>query len=310
LERYVKFIILISFSVAYILECIIGLSFLRKKEISTGSFSFQLPSGFWEFSLFVHLSTIFTFIYNNIDRIFILSLGDLGQLGIYQAIITIYTFSRYLPKLLFNIIVPLLSNLIAGGRRDLIEKTYRKIERIVLLITIPLNIGIISFSRELLVIFGSEYIEYKSVLILFAVSNSLTALSYLNTPLLVVYEKNKQRFYNSLLQIITQLLLTMILMKNYGIYGVAVAKILGILLAQLYPIYIIKNGLDLSIQIPKEFFIGSIITIIYGGIMLLYNSNLIAHMFLFIIFTLLFVLVSGYKKDDLLDIIMMVKKNN
>ncbi|QZY55549.1 lipopolysaccharide biosynthesis protein [Crassaminicella profunda] len=308
IESNLRIIILVAILITNIVGNIIGYKVIRKKRLQSEKFKFHLPKGFWKFSIFVHLSTIFTFAYNNLDKIYVLSLGDLGQLGIYQAIITIYTFSKYIPQLLFNVTVPLFSNLINDGKYEIVKSTYYKLEKYIILMIIILNLFIIAYSKYLLLFFGKQYATFNKVLILFAMSNAITILSYVNTPLLVVLEKNKERFMNSFCQIFIQLSLTIILIQPYGIYGISLAKIFGVIIAQIYPSFIIMKKCDLGIKIPKQFFLGAIVMLLYGGLNLLNDLNIFINTLYLSISIIIFLTLSKYKLKDFKELYKMARR--
>ncbi len=289
-----------------IIAIAIGLFFSVKNFSCKEKPEIFIPVGIWNFIMYAHLSTIFTYAYNNVDKMFILSLRDLGQLGVYQAILSMYTFSRFLPKLLIKVTVPLFSNLRMNGEVAILKKTIIKMEKYLVLMTIAVSLGIISYSEQLLALFGNSYVKYDNVVIIFMLSNAFTALSYIMTPLLIAYEKNKEKFFNSLLQICIQIILSFALFKNFGIMGIAIAKVVGVILAQAMPIYIVTHHLKLMERISNRYIWGVVITVVYTIVRLNLEFNIVTSSLLLMLMFSFFLYVGKYTKKDVKEFIFLI----
>ena len=214
-----------------------------------------LPKGFMSFCLTTHLASIFSFIYNDVDRLFMFQLGEMGGLGMYQAVISITRFINYAPHILSAALVPMFSSLLACNDQTAIEKTYSIIQRYSVVTISIISLFTISFSHELLNIFGSEYTDYHYILSMFAFTAVICSLFLGNTAILTSYERNTFRLSVSTLQIIIQLFGTIVFISSYGALAVAGFKALGRIVANIINISYVM-AMPLNIKIPRVYLAG------------------------------------------------------
>ena len=122
-------------------------------------FGIYLPNGFWTFSISIQIATMFAYGFVNIDKIFVLKLGELYQLGLYQAVISIWMLIDFFPQMLYRVLVPMFSSYIALNNKEAIKKGYQLIERYCIFISITIGFFVISFAKELLSFFGDKFVE-------------------------------------------------------------------------------------------------------------------------------------------------------
>jgi len=279
---------------------IIGAGVLLRRVNFSKAFSFYLPAGFWRFSFSLQLGSLFAYGFTNIDRLFVLKLGDLNQLGLYQAVISIWMLIDFFPQLLLRVLVPMFSSYIAQGDKETIKKSYSIIERYCIFVAISVGIFIVSFSKELLSIFGEQYTDNYLFLIILAVGSSFGTLQYVNNPLLISTEKNKERVLNSVIRIGIQLLLTLLLLEKFGVLGIVLARVSALVAGQIIPIYVVTKKLPYDIKVPREFYFGSLSMLLCGGLCCIAGEhNIIYSMSVFSLVILLFIISAHYRLNDL-----------
>lgn len=261
LENESWLIILSLYFISYLIGATISAKALFREE----KFEFKpkkyLPKGFVPFCFTTHLASIFSFIYNDVDRIFMLQLSDIGTLGIYQSVVSINRIMDFGPQVLALALVPMFSSLLSGKYQEQIQNTYIFVQRYLSIFLISLSFFTISFSRELLMIFGSHYMSYNHILILYSLGSSICCLGVVNNTILTSYEKNYFRLSVSVIQIIIQLLGTFLFIGQFGVLAVAGFKILGRIIANILYVVYLKYCFG-NLTPPKAYIIGSLLCII------------------------------------------------
>jgi O-antigen/teichoic acid export membrane protein len=255
LEEHAWALILGIYIISYSIGALISATALirdKRFELQTRTF---IPEGFMSFCLTTHLASIFTFMYHDVDRIFMLQLGELGGLGMYQAVISITRFVDYAPHILGAALVPMFSSLLAGNDSTALKKAYDLIQRYSVITITILSLFVISFSRELLGLFGTEYIDYYHVLSIFGLTGVICSLFLGNTAILTSYEKNFFRLSVSTLQIFIQLFGTFWFINTYGVLAVAGFKAIGRIIANIANIIYVLF-MPLNIKISRVYWAG------------------------------------------------------
>lgn len=249
---------LIAYGVGAIL-CVIGIWRDPRFQMRVG---WRLPLGFGAFALTSSAAMVFSFLYSNFDRMCVLGLSDLEGLGMYQAVISLALFIEFLPRMIGTALVPMFSSLLASKERASIRKAYDLLQRTGSTAMSVVAIGMIAFSAELLSFFGTNYAEYDFLLTLFCVQSVLTSLFLGNTAILISYEKNLFRFGASCVQILLQVLVTVLFVDTYGVFAIAGAKVTAVVLAVGMSMAYICFGLKEGFRIPRTYWAGVVIAII------------------------------------------------
>ena len=257
-EKYLIVIVFLVNIVSDILAIILGFSFVKKEKLLRKSIGFYVPPGFWLFTVSTFMQAVFSFLYKNADKMFLISLGDMGQLGYYQALISILTLVEFVPSLLGNVNIPYFSNIIKIGEKREVEKSYERIEKYMLFFLVSCVLGVIALSDVALGMFGADYLPYKYLLVILVCAKCIASLGFTNTPMMIVLEKNHIRFLNSLGQILIQFGITICTVNKIGILGVVLGRVTGVCLAQIAPQLIIKYKSGYNIKISKFFIRGKL----------------------------------------------------
>ena len=239
---------------------------------------------------------------------FLISLGDMGQLGYYQALIAILTLVEFIPSLLGNVNIPYFSNMIKLGQKKEVESSYERIEKYMLFFLVSCVLGVIALSDVALGMFGEDYLPYKYLLVILVCAKCVASLGFTNTPMMIVLEKNHIRFLNSLGQIVVQFTITLLTVNTLGILGVVLGRITGVCLAQIAPQLIIKYKSGYDIKLSKAYLAGIVCTAIFGLAEVLLNLNLVISILLGITAWVIFLILGGFTKQDFRKMISMLLK--
>ncbi|VVS94865.1 lipopolysaccharide biosynthesis protein [Desulfoluna spongiiphila] len=245
--------ILGGFLVGYILAAVICMvSVARDNRLKVHS-DWLLPSGFWAFSLTTMMTTVFSFLYGNIDRIAVLSIQDLNGLGMYQAVITVNAFVANIPTILLPSVVPTFSNLLGSNQHTAFHRAFSVMCRWVVLPITLISLAMMAFSREILWIFGHEYTRYADLLTLFGLVGIIRSLSIPSLTILTCKEKNAFRFWQSFFMIVAQGVFTFAFMSHYGLIAIAGAKMFCVSVSSVIGILYVIFGLGMGRKIPLSY---------------------------------------------------------
>lgn len=308
LESHLALIIFCSIIVSNILAIALGLAFVKREKVIIRATGFYIPRGFCFFAITTFMQALFSFLYKNADKLFLISLKDMGQLGYYQAIISIFTLVEFIPSLLGNVTIPYFSNIIKVGNKKDIEESYERIEKYMLFFLVSCVIGVISLSDIALNMFGKEYIDYKYLLIILVVAKCIASLGFTNTPMMIVLEKNWLRLLNSALQIAIQFSITFICISELGILAVVLGRTIGVCSAQILPQLMIKYKSGYHIRMSKAYYSGVICTVSLGVIQIFFKPNVGLSIVVGIIGWLAFLIAGRFSKKDFTSMINLVLK--
>ncbi|MEW5804103.1 MAG: oligosaccharide flippase family protein [bacterium] len=221
-----------------------------------------LPRGFWSYSFYIHMNTILTFAYETVDQLFIAGACDVSRLGVYFQLLTLAQLVRFLPQEIGRLMVSSFSYLMANDREDVVQLLYHKMCKISILVTaIPVLIFIF-LSREVTAIFGPAFANHHRDLIWLSAILNIGALGNINSMLILAKQETKYFFFNSITLIGIQIVLSFLLIRNLGVFGIILAKGAGILSAQIGLFSIIYFRLPGRRKPDREYWISQILVTI------------------------------------------------
>jgi O-antigen/teichoic acid export membrane protein len=187
------------------------------------------PPGFWYFATIVHLSTMVIFILDNFDQAFIVSRFDLSALGLYRASLVTAQFVRWMPLVLTQTMLPLFANLLANREEQYIRAAYERVTRYSILATSGVALTLILFSQQILCFFGEAYIAGSSVLAILSSAFILSAVSTVNSSMIVATGRVGWGITSGLIGSAVQIFLSLVLIDRLGLNGIAIAKVSNLL---------------------------------------------------------------------------------
>ncbi|MBB5348078.1 hypothetical protein JWG42_15650 [Desulfoprunum benzoelyticum] len=303
--------ILGGFLIGYMAAAVISAVGILRDPRFTMRPGWFLPPGFWAFSLSAMTATVFTFMYGNFDRMVILSIQNVEGLGMYQAVISLSSLIGLVPQILGTTLVPMFSSLLASGKMDAVQKTYALLQRLGSFFMTGAALFLISFSGDLLSLFGRSYSSYDYLLSLFSVQYVVTSLHFGNTPILTSFEKNTFRLTVSFFQILLQIVCTLLFIKSFGVLAIAGAKIAGVVCANMLSILFVRNSFGKGFSPPISYKFGVGLTIICAVLRNgFFSDGLVVSTFVFIAFSTCYLLFANVRIGEIKDIITLAVSRN
>lgn len=263
---------LYSFIISELITIIIRFKkFYRIKDFgirTKGLFSKEQKTDFIKYSITITLISGLGLMIQNIDKIMISTYLDLSSVAVYKvtqnyvSLITIFSTP-------FIAFWPIISKLFSENKIEQIEIEMKRIISIVTYLVIPMFYIFLFLGDDLLRIFGEVYVTQKArlVLIILAFSFLVDAVSGPIGSILTMTKYAKYGLYNNIISLLTNFILTLLLIKKYGIIGVALGTGISIILNNLISIIEVKLLLGIFsfdyknlVQIPALLIINYIIS--------------------------------------------------
>lgn len=196
---------------------------------------------FVKYSVTVALISGIGLLLQNIDKIMISEYLDLQSVGIYK-VSQNYTSLIKVFITPFIAFWPIISKLYSENNIKAIEIEMKKIVWIMTYLVTPMFFIFLFLGDKLLLVFGEAYVsnEAKVMLIILAFSFLIDALSGPIGSILTMTNYAKYILYNNIISLFLNIVLNYILIKVYGIIGVAIGTGISIIANNLISIIEVK----------------------------------------------------------------------
>ncbi|ATP57964.1 hypothetical protein CPT03_16590 [Pedobacter ginsengisoli] len=243
-----------------VLMIIIG-TFKIRRHFNSNSVGFFIPRGFWSFSLFIHLMTIITFLYQNIDQIFVLKILNVKELGRYFIIIQLVETVRFIPLKIGQVLLASFSKIIHQGDEKLLIQTYNKVGRIIIVINLVISVILMCFSSYILNTFHIKGRIYDLSFCVLLIGYNIACIGNINSMILLAKNLSKSFFLNSCLVIIT-LMGSVYLLSTYKLIGIVIGKSISIFIGQVGLFYLINKYINNKIGINRDYLFSQAILVV------------------------------------------------
>lgn len=188
----------------------------------------------------VLLFSVLSMITVNLDRILLghLSISDLG---VYYIAFSFVPFLSIVLTSVNSIFAPVISQVWSEGSMIELQRLYQFFTKWILLLTLPMVYVMVSFSEELLLLFGKEFIGGAQVLVILSVAHLVNVSFGSVGMLLQMTGQHLQVLRISVINTIVSAVSMFILIPKYGLKGAAIAAALGIILNNILSYLVMYN---------------------------------------------------------------------
>lgn len=270
-------------------------------------------------------SVLLVFLISNIAILY--SQTDKIMLGLLHsnASVTRYNLANYIMMSLYNLVIsfvvvtiPRLTKFIKDKKIDEYEKLYNKAIQVFLLFMIPITIGVVAISEELIIVYGSgKYNDVISSLTLFAITIFVSSFSYLQGEG-VIYISNKENklvkinLLGGIINISFNFILVFLKMfnANMAIITLLFSNLVVVIIERIY----IKRNLKYNLQyFSKKTFLYLIFALTFFPIHMLisiFNVGSFINLLLTMLFSTIvyFGLLIIIKEEEALNLIKIIKR--
>ena len=246
---------------------------------------------FFQFSIYIHSSTIVAFVYDKVDQILVNRFLGLSILGGYYLIIKVINVVKMVPFLFNSVYYPYIcKNVNKDNACNLINKLMKR--NIVAIVPISILL-LLNAKLCIRVLFGELYLKYDYVLLTLLFFLILSIPGQILNNLLFAIGESKTYFYISLFSVIIQVGTLLGLIQRLGLISIIISKYLSsVLIILLCKFFLNRKGymIIFNNEYYRAIFVG-VICVAIGFTQLNYFVSLIIS----ILVTLVYCYV--YRKD-------------
>jgi len=150
------------------------------------------------------------------------------------------------------------------GKVSEMARLCKLVSRWILMLALPIFLVFIIFPSKVMLLFGTEFIVSAPVLVLLAVATFIQALLSASGTVLTMSGYTRLALWNSLGAFILNIILNIILIPRFGIYGAAWATLVSLTVISLLRVIQVKLIFKfhfLDIRMIKPLIAGSIVTV-------------------------------------------------
>jgi O-antigen/teichoic acid export membrane protein len=216
--------------------------FIPKLKLNASTFKniFTLTLPFYSMHIFMEA-------YKRIDVVLLSFLKGDAHVGWYNAAAILVLRLAFLPSAISGAIFPVMTRLVADGKKQEAEAAYRKGLFILLLLACPISIGFYFFAKTIiLLIYDEGFFQAIHVLRLLALTIPMTFLTFHMQNAL--FSLGKEKIVTKVIASYTILsvLLNLILIPKYGCVGAALSACFAQTFNLLINLYIFKHHLKVK----------------------------------------------------------------
>ncbi|OOM75827.1 putative O-antigen transporter [Clostridium puniceum] len=266
--------------------------------------------------VFLFLPQIFIQVYALLDRILIGVFSTIEQVAFYDYSQKIIRIVLALITSLGIVLMSRISNMIGNGRKEHVKFVIEKEFEIVSYIAMPISIGLMAVSNNLISwILGSKYLEISkltsvSAVIIIAVSlANIIGVQYL----IGTKQENKYTF-SIIVSAATNFTMNMVLLRKFGSYGAATSIVATEFIGVIIQMILVRKQLPIKKMLKKisKYLICSVImAIIIIPIGIFLNNNMLASIIQISIGIIFYITIMFITKDEIqIEIINICKTRN
>ena len=293
--------IIIAYSSIYFFMCFFASSIYHIKYKKRNNWSYNWPKWkellkrsfpFW-------FSIIFITVSFRMENIFLGKFIDEIAVGVYNIPYKIIEAFSFIPLMVISVLFPVMTQLYTKSKKTL-KEIYSTAVRYLFMISLPLTVGIFFVSeRVITIVFGEAYLNSAIVLQILIIAGSFYFINILTIH--VLYSINKQKAFAKVLCVILSLniLLDIILIKNFSYIGAAISATIVQLVYFLVLFYILQKEF-LKLNLIKHIYKPLIASVIMG--LLLVYTQFLALWYVvpiaILAYSFLIIILGGFTKQD------------
>lgn len=244
--------LVISSTILNIVMCLLNAVYCHRKLHIKPDFHqmpFNLLKEIFSFSAFIFLGDIVNMLYWSTDKLILGSMVGTVAVAVYNVGATFNNYVQQISVAISGVLIPRINTLVfKTGKQKELSDMFTKVGRLQFLIISFIVSGFIVFGQQFIVIWaGADYYEAFPVALLVMLPVTIPLIQ--NVGLNIIIAQNKHRFRSIVYAIIAILnvILTVVLIPDFGIIGASIATCIAYILG---PVIIMnwyyhkKTGID------------------------------------------------------------------
>lgn len=189
------------------------------------------------FSVTVLLSTLFINLIVWTDTLMLGYLRSSEEVGVYNAVARTALLMGNILASFIPVFAPIISDLFNRSEIQKLETLFKIVTKWIFKLSFPLFLFIVLFSKEILAMFGADFVQGWSSLAILSFAQIINASAGPVAFILMMSGKPKMLMYNSLLVCMINIVLNYVLIPRYGIIGAAIASCSSIIILNLLMLF-------------------------------------------------------------------------
>lgn len=264
-----------------------------KKHLAFFKLNYSEKKDFSKYSLTLFGQSLFNKYTFRLDVIFLGFLRNTFEVGLYSVALKIQPFIYMVSSSMSLIFSPIVVELFEKKDFGNLSFIYKKVTKWTFMISFPLVCIIVIFSQKILSIFGSSFILASNSLIILCLGSLMADILGLSGQIINMIGKPMINLINSIFLTVIMVILFIILIPKYGIWGAAISYSVGLLIinvARVIEVYKFIGIHPFQLDFLKVIPCGLISSLIvyWGNIFL---GNIQANLYLWIVEIVVFFLI-------------------
>ncbi len=211
-----------------------GLKLKAKRAVLNEVFAYSWP--------IVFLAALYT-LFNWTDSAVIGYFMTARDVGVYNAAFTLISLFGIAPELFRQFFFPYIVKEYSKKNNSVIQQMSQQVGKWIYVVNLPLFLFMAAFPEAVInILFGSEYLTAADILRILAVGGLLASFNTLLTNLLSMQGKSRIILINTIGISVLDLILNIILVPNYGLYGAAGSTTFSLALLGLIMLFQVRNS--------------------------------------------------------------------
>ena len=178
------------------------------------------------------IAGLVTILYTQVDRVMLGTMLDSTSVGLYSSALTISALWSMIPTALIQSISPVLYDS-AKKSKEIFLRRLRQSYAIIFLLNTIYSIIITLFAKFfILFLYGDDYLDAKKSLIIVVWYYGISTMSMISQIYLANFNKNKYIYKFCIAGLVSNIILNICLIPNYGIEGAAFATLITQIIIQ------------------------------------------------------------------------------
>ena len=309
-----------GFMVGFLFSGILGVYLLKKKinPLFKGTKTVKSGRELIRFSWPLFFTAAFLLFIKWTDVLMLGYFDTAVNVGIYSAILNLGIFLTFLTQAFIFIFTPMISELYSEKKLKEIKNLYRTATRWIFTMVFPIFLLMICFPDEIInIFFGVEFIPGYKALVILSFGYLIASTSRLSFFMITAIGETKVNLNISLITLITNVVLNILLIPIYGMFGAAIAMTVALIINSALSLIYVNRKMKMQPYEKKLLipFISALLSVgvTYIIINLLFVSITILSLLIgFVIFIPMYVLYiviyGGLNKEDIVILKALEKK--
>jgi len=178
---------------------------------------------------------------SNADSIMLGTLGTFKDVGIYNVAARLAFITSILLGVVNSALKPKMASLYGSEKIEEIQFLIQRVTKGLTLIALLLIIFFVTFGQGVLVYWGTEFQEAYWVLIILSIGQFFNVITGCSGILLIMCGYEKIHGYISFIALTLNIILNVVLIKNYGALGAATATAITVSLSNIAKVFLAKR---------------------------------------------------------------------